>query len=226
MSLYAVDDGDLIHAAEAEPGKMYSCLDCYGPVKVRCGRMRFSHFYHLKTTPSCRLYSKSENHLLAQLELQRLFPKGALELEKPFPSIQRIADVCWEKEKIVFEIQCSLLSECDAMTRMRDYASVGYRVIWLLDDKKYNRRFCKPGERLLRQEGAYFLQVTPFEVYDQWESFLQEQRIRKSRPIPIDLRRTPYQFRFTKQRKKSLYRRILEWIKVKCGMKKKGKNQP
>jgi competence protein CoiA len=189
MALYAVNDDDLIHAADAEPGKIYWCTDCFGPVKKRGGRRRFDHFYHLKTSPSCRLYSKTEDHLMAQLQLQKKFPEGTLQLEKPFIKINRVADVCWEKEKIVFEIQCSQLSEKEAEMRIQDYRSIGYETVWLLDDKRYNKRVIRPAEDYLRKRSTYYLSIRRGVSYDQFEVFSEGRRVKRGKEMPVDLQK-------------------------------------
>lgn len=189
MAFFAVDDDDLIYAAAAEPGKIYWCSDCFGPVKRRRGKRGVDHFYHLKTAPQCRLYSKTEDHLLAQLQLQKIFPEGTLQLERPFIKINRIADICWEKEKIVFEIQCSQLTEKEAAERIRDYQSMGYRTVWLLDDKRYNKRLIRPAEEYLRKQGAYYLSIRSSECYDQFEIFLEGRRIKKGKQMRVNLQK-------------------------------------
>ncbi len=192
MALYAVDDADLIHAGHAEPGKVYWCLDCFGPVKKRRGKKPFPHFYHLKPSPQCRLYSKTENHLLAQIQLQKFFPEGVLQIERPFIEIGRVADICWEQEKIVFEVQCSSLTEKEAEMRISDYRSTGYEVVWLLDDKRYNRRVARPGEEYLRRHSAYYLSIQRglnSKYYDQFEIFARGLRVKKGNPMPVDFRK-------------------------------------
>ena len=189
MALYAVDDDDLIHASDAEPGKIYWCSDCFGPVKKRGGRRRFDHFYHLKTAPSCRLYSKTEDHLLAQLHLQKIFPEGTIQLERPFLKINRVADACWENEKIVFEIQCSQLSEKEAEMRIRDYRSIGYETVWLLDDKRYNKRVIRPEEEYLRRKCTYYLTISSSKTYDQFEIFSSGRRAKRGKQMPVDLQK-------------------------------------
>ncbi len=192
MAFYAVDEDDLIDAIDAEPNKIYWCLDCFMPVKARKGKRIFAHFYHLQSAPACKLYSKSEDHLVAQLELKRSFPKGVIDIEKPFIKIGRVADACWEKEKIIFEIQCSSITEKEVEKRMSDYSSVGFDVVWLLDDKKYNQRICRPAEEYFRQHCSYFLSTKQMQVYDQFEIFKEGRRVKKSRPLPIDLRKILY----------------------------------
>src|SRR5271168_712072 len=100
MALYAYDEEILVYAAHAEERRSYQCSHCRKPVKVRKGPSRIPHFYHLSLSPSCRLYSKSQDHLLAQLAIQKLLPPGEAVLEKPFLDILRVADVIWEPKKI------------------------------------------------------------------------------------------------------------------------------
>lgn len=187
MSLCAVDVDHLIYASAAVDGKIYWCLDCFGPVKKRKRGRNFAHFYHLKASPACRLYSKALDHLVAQKELARLFPPGELQIERPFLKIARVADVCWEKEKIIFEIQCSSMTEKEASMRMRDYFSIGYVVVWLLDDRRYNKKNLKPAEAFLRTQNAYFLSFKRMEVYDQFEVLIEERRVRKGKALLLDL---------------------------------------
>ncbi len=192
MPLYALDNDDLIHAPDAEAGKIYSCADCFCAVKKRSGTRRFPHFYHLKSPPSCRLYSKTEEHMLAQIQLRQLFPKGELQLEKSFPQIDRIADACWEKEKIVFEVQCSQLTEQEAKRRIQDYRSLGYETIWLLDDRRYNRPVARPAEIFLRKHAAYYISIRKGLAsfyYDQFEIFQEKRRIQKGRPMAVSLQK-------------------------------------
>jgi competence protein CoiA len=184
MALYAVDDDDLIHASDAISGKVYWCLDCFGPVKRRLGKQVY-YFYHLTAAPQCRLYSKTEDHLLAQLQLKRKLP--ALHLEKPFLPINRVADACWEERKIVFEIQCSPITPAEAAQRMKDYTSQGYQVVWLLDDRRYNKKLLRPAEEFLRQHPTYYVNIKRELYYDQFELFHEKQRWIKGRPLPLQL---------------------------------------
>lgn len=192
MALYACDDDDLIFAPEAKRGKTYWCLECFCPVKVRRGKDRFAHFYHLQSSPRCRLYSKSEDHLRAQIQLQKLFPAEALQIERPFVDINRVADLCWEKGKIVFEIQCSPLDPKEAEARIRDYKLMGYEAVWLLDDRRYNRRVLRPAEEFLRQQACYYVDIKPgltSDYYDQFEIFGRGKRLKKGRKLAVDLQR-------------------------------------
>lgn len=192
MALYAVDQDDLIFAGHAEPGKVYWCLDCFGPVKRRLGKDRIPHFYHIQSAPHCRLHSKTEDHLRAQLQLQKFFAPGVIQIERPFIKINRVADVCWESEKIIFEIQCSPITEKEAELRINDYRLQGYDVIWLLDDKRYNKRILRPAEEYLRRHSAYYVTIKPgleSDFYDQFEVFAEARRIKKGRGMPLDLQK-------------------------------------
>jgi hypothetical protein len=161
-----------------------------GPVKVRKGKNRHPHFYHTAAAPSCRLYSKSEDHLLVQLQLQKILPMGEAKMEKPILSINRVADVVWEKQDIVFEIQCSILFEPQAAARIREYKKAGYHVVWILDDRLYNKRNLRPAEAFLRQMPCYFANVgrsQPTVFYDQHEILIGSRRVKKGRALPVDL---------------------------------------
>lgn len=188
MPLFAKDDTKPISAFDAFPETLYFCLECKGPLKLRKQKRKIPHFYHLKTTPSCRLFGKSEDHLIAQHALIQQLPPKEATLEHPFPSAHRIADVFWEKEKIIFEIQCSFIQEQEIEQREKDYASLGLHVIWILDDRRFNRSNVRKGESAMRQSGAYFMNVHPtVVVYDQLEMFHGKNRIKKWGKSPIEL---------------------------------------
>ena len=192
MSLYALDDDLLIYAADAVELRSYRCSGCGSIVRVRKGRHRTAHFYHISSEPSCRLYSKSEDHLLAQLALQRALPLGETVMEKPFVSILRVGDLVWEPRRLVFEIQCSLVSPAEVERRVHDYSEVGYQVVWILDDRIFNRRYkLRAAERQLRQTACYYAtlrrsQMTP-RFYDQFEVFHGEQRLGRGSKSTVHL---------------------------------------
>ncbi|OGN64250.1 MAG: hypothetical protein A3E80_01090 [Chlamydiae bacterium RIFCSPHIGHO2_12_FULL_49_9] len=189
MALYASDEDDFIFATDAEPNKTYRCLECLNPVKVRRGKNRLPHFYHLKISPGCRLYSKSEDHLVAQLHLNSFFPQEEMKIERPFIEIGRVADLCWEKEKIIFEIQCSPLTPYEAEARIKDYRSAGYETVWLLDEKRYNKRVLRPAESFLRDRSCYYFSIRPELIcYDQFEIFAYERRVKKGNKLRVNLK--------------------------------------
>jgi len=191
MALYALHFGDLISADEAPKQGNFYCLECSAPLKIR-ERKRRRHFYHVKTSPNCRLYSKSEAHLILQTHIQSLFPPEEIVLERPFLSIRRIADACWEKGKMVFEIQCSPISEEEVKNRIRDYESLGYAVVWLLSDQRFNQPALQTAEQFLREGICYFARTQKTKkpiFYDQFEIVKNHKRFKQSAPLPIDLTR-------------------------------------
>ena len=177
MTLYALDDGELTYAEDALPGKTYHCVDCFKALKYRKGKV-LAHFYHVNASINCRLYSKTERHLLAQLQLQKIFPEGALQMERFFPKISRRADLCWEEAKIIFEIQCSPISEKEVAQRILDYRSLGYEVIWLLDDRRYNRSPPHPAEEFLLPLGQVYYISIRSGLYSEYYRKLQGKRLR------------------------------------------------
>ena len=97
MHLYALDEKEnLISVHETDKKTNYFCPECRSIVRCRGGFLRQIHFYHLEPNRSCRQSGKSLVHLQIQYYLQRVLSES--ELEKRFSSIDRIADVAWEKK--------------------------------------------------------------------------------------------------------------------------------
>lgn len=130
-----------------------------------------------------RYHHKSIAHLNIQLHLKSLIPEATL--EKPFPSIGRIADVTWEKHKIVFEIQCSLISYKEAETRCEDYEKAGYTPIWILYVKRFNKKNLSPAEFFLRKRPCFF--SDGFKIYDQFEVISERKRLFRGPPLAVQL---------------------------------------
>jgi competence protein CoiA len=213
MAFFALDEEESVSSWDADPRKIYRCIECAAPVKVRRGKTRIPHFYHLRNAPSCRLYSKSEDHLLLQLQIQKLLPKGKALMEQPIPSINRVSDLLWEEKKIAFEIQCSTLLEAEAEARMREYKSAGYDVVWILDDRVFNKRLLRPAEEFLRRRLCFFASFNRMALslfYDQFEIFQRHQRVKKGTRITIDLQNvyTPSQPKWPPQLPLQIERRI------------------
>ncbi|HEY4255416.1 MAG TPA: competence protein CoiA family protein [Chlamydiales bacterium] len=196
MALYAFDEDILVHAADAQERRTYRCSGCAKPVRLRKGPFKIPHFYHLSLSPSCRLYSKSQDHLLAQLAIQQLLPAGETVLEKPFLDVLRVADLVWEPQRLIFEIQCSQLSLKEAERRVSDYGTAGYQVVWILDDRIFNRRSLRPAEAELRQMFCYYAtlrkQALPI-FYDQFELFFRSERLKKGQRLKVRLN-APHSF--------------------------------
>ena len=190
MALYAFEDKVLVYAGNADERHTYRCSHCQKPVKARRGLHRVPHFYHLRASPSCRLYSKSEDHLVAQLYIRSLLPPGESVIEKPFFELLRVADVIWEPKKIVYEIQCSPLTPYEAEKRRDDYRRVGYQLVWILDDRYYNKRHVKPAEAQIRTSPCYYATLRSHPAprfYDQFEVIAEETRIHRGHRLSVQL---------------------------------------
>lgn len=185
MSRYALSCGIFVDAVAADPLGSFSCSECGGPLHLRRARGRIAHFVHMRATPACRLYSRAARHLEMQLSLKNWIP--ALEVECPFPDICRIADLYWRQEKIVFEIQCSRLTEPQVTSRIADYGKLGIRVVWLLDDRLFFKRAYKEGEQEMRRAGYYV--SLPLRVYDAWECPVDRWRRWKGSRFSVELNR-------------------------------------
>ena len=188
MQLVALDDGTPVLAVNAEKSKDYTCPECLSSVRARGGPSRQIHFYHLSLPKHCRQHEKSQEHIQAQLKLLRAIGPAHAEMECPFPSIRRIADVAWSSKKLVFEIQCSPISLEEAKGRVKDYASMGYDVVWILHEKKFNQKNLSASEKYLREVPCYFTNIDKTGdgiVYDQFEVILEHQRRFKGPPLVI-----------------------------------------
>lgn len=191
MQLYALEEKGLaIFANAALRGQDYTCLECQGIVRVRGGLHRQNHFYHLQQERTCRQNAKGMEHIQLQSYLHRLLP-GQCELEKRFPEIGRIADVVWESEKLIFEIQCSPISAEEVRLRIQDYESLGFRVVWILHDKQFNTRRISAAELYLTPRPHYYTNINKEGsgiIYDQFDVISKGLRLLKSPPFPVDLR--------------------------------------
>lgn len=184
MQLYALDKSSLILASHAARDQSYVCPECHGLVRKRGGERRQTHFYHVRRPASCRQHGKSLAHLQIQLHLKSLIP--SLSLEKKFPS--RIADACWNEEKIVFEIQCSPISLEEAKNRNEDYLKEGFTPVWILLDRRYNRARLSPAEEYLRTHTTTFF-TDGRSFYDQFDVCQGSRRVFRVPKIVVDLTR-------------------------------------
>jgi competence protein CoiA len=188
MQLYALDHFTPVLASKAEKGKDYICPECLSPVRVRSGPSRQIHFYHLSLPKECRQHEKSQEHIQLQLRLLDLIASEDAQIECPFPTVRRIADVAWNSKKLIFEIQCSPISLEEVQCRMLDYTSIGYEVIWILHDKQFNQKNLSVAEHFLRSYPCYFTNIDETGygiVYDQFEVLKEHQRLFKGPPLIV-----------------------------------------
>ena len=197
MQLFALSNTQPILASSAKKQADYLCPECQGTVRLRSGPHRQSHFYHPTTNPVCRQSQKSLEHLHSQLKILQLIPDGGGAMERPFPSINRIADCVWETKKIVFEIQCSPIDQEEAKQRCLDYESAGFKVVWVLHEKNFNKKRLSAAEHFLRRRPCYFADISSKGqgmFYDQFEVLLKAKRVFKGPKLPIDFDK-PYLFK-------------------------------
>jgi competence protein CoiA len=191
MQLYAFDlEGQVIFARDASRQMDYFCPECKGVVRLRGGLHRQNHFYHLEATRSCRQSGKSLEHLNVQLFFLNAYPQGECSLELRFPEINRIADVFWISENIVFEIQCSPISRQEVQARNRDYKSLDLEVIWILHDKRYNQKRLTSMEDYLHHQPHYFTNINEDGegiIYDQFSQLDKGYRVNRMLPLAVDV---------------------------------------
>ncbi len=191
VQLYALDcDGTKVHALKAHKQTNYTCLECGDPVRLRSGLLRRGHFFHLGSQRTCGLSHKSIEHIQVQEYLLQQFEESTCTLEKPFPRIARIADVVWETEKLIFEVQCSPISPEEIEARNKDYLSEGYTVIWIFHDKRFNKRNVSAAEIFLRDEPYYYTNINKGGtgiIYDQFSSIQGNKKHKLSSPLVVNL---------------------------------------
>lgn len=192
MQLYALDEQErVVFVERAQRQRDYCCLECRKVVRVRGGSHHRMHFYHLDTTHHCYLSGKGMAHLQAQLYVKEQFPPDECQLEVRFPAINRIADVAWKPGKVVFEIQCAAISAKEVAERNRDYRSVGWEVVWILHDARYNQWRVTAAEAALRHQATYFTNIDEEGrgmIYDQFDLYWQGKRLGVLDPLPIDIK--------------------------------------
>lgn len=191
MPIYALNEHKhLIFAKKALKHKNYICLECLQTLRLRKGDYRQEHFFHLSPKQSCRQHGKGLTHLFIQSTIQKLLGTNCSSLEVPFPLIRRIADLVWHPYKLIFEIQCSPITAQEIQERNRDYQSIGYRVIWILHDKRFNQFRFSSAENALLPFPHYYtnLQANSNGIfYDQFSIYQRGLRFYSSKPVPINL---------------------------------------
>jgi competence CoiA-like predicted nuclease len=111
----------------------------------------------------------SDLHKKMQKFLKTEFIDAIVELEKPFSAISRIADVVFVKEKLVVEIQTSLLRISEMLERQEDYRKIGFSVIWLLHNEVFMNKNRPLVTRFFYNKAAFVFSFGPqnrFTFYD------------------------------------------------------------
>lgn len=185
MQLFAYNASHiLVPAAASQRGGVYRCPECGQRLGLRKGKVRREHFYHLTNNEKCRQAGKSEAHLAVQKMVQDLWGEERCRLERRFPQISRIADICIDSERVVIEVQCSAIDPQEVRARNRDYEQMGYRVVWIFHDGNFNRRRLTAGEAELEDDSRYYTDGKM--IYDQLELFQGGERKVFMGPTSVD----------------------------------------
>lgn len=219
MQLYAFNrEKQLVSATHAVKQQNYHCAECEGVVRLRGGVHRQSHFYHLKHSNSCRQSQKSLVHIQVQKHLQQLLPEGDCILEQRFTEINRIADVVWEPNKLIFEVQCSGITAEEVECRNVDYLKLGYQVVWVLHDNRFNKWKVSAAERFLLGSPHYYTNIDKKgrgHIYDQIDVIHKGVRMNIQKPLIIDPTKPKWipenQSNFTEDVPRILAMRLLKW---------------
>ena len=72
---------------------------------------------------------------------------------------------------------------------MSDYESLGYDVIWILDDKKFNKRYLNKAEVIMRSRGGQYVSLSKHRCmfYDQVEQCRNRKQAQKTEPFKINI---------------------------------------
>ncbi|KXU15498.1 Competence protein CoiA [Streptococcus oralis] len=176
-------EGNLVNTlAGSLPKQAYTCPACGNPVRLRQGKCVRSHFAHERLKDCSFAYENESPEHLGNKEALYFWGSrhNKVELERPIPAIQQIADLLLDG-RVALEVQCSPLSQKLLGDRSQGYRSQGYQVIWLLGEKLWLK------ERLtqLQRGFLYFSQNMGFYV---WELDLKKQVLRLKYLLHQDLR--------------------------------------
>lgn len=181
MQLYALDsEGKKCFARDAAKGNDYFCLECSSRVRARSGHAIRAHFYHIASESSCRQAGKTEQHIAIQELIMEQIGSGVLEMR--FDAIGRVADVSWPEKRLIFEVQCSPISQEEVEARNHDYATQGFDVVWILYDKTFGYKKRTACQMALKSRVHYYSDAVS--LYD-WAKRYQKSKIRVDTIVPI-----------------------------------------
>lgn len=180
VQLYAYDTtGRKVFIEEAIRGIDYFCMECQSEVRVRGGNWRQLHYYHQKNI-HCSQREKSLEHIAVQNKLVQELDGAKMEVV--FPSIGRIADVAWNRMKIVFEVQVSPMSLAELKQRIADYNSIGWQVLFILHTKTFGKTRAKEIEEFLTLHTHYYTDINSSggSIFDCFSLIVHGRRVRLS----------------------------------------------
>ncbi|NDE63055.1 MAG: hypothetical protein EB053_01730 [Chlamydiae bacterium] len=121
----------------------------------------------------------SDLHAILQKFLKNKFFDSEIELEKPFSKIGRVADLVFEKEKLVVEIQTSLIRVTEMLQRQEDYKKVGYSVLWLVHRDLFLKENRPLVTRFFYKKRAYAFSFGPQNQFHFYNLNLQQIQVEK-----------------------------------------------
>jgi hypothetical protein len=149
-------------------------------------------------------------HLMVQFKIRKLLDKTDVFLEHYFKNHR--ADVYWQSEKIVFEVQCSPISLKEAKKRSKDFEDLNIHLVWILHQKTFNKIHMSPSEEyLVKNKTVFYTNISQNGegiIFDQEHALCFDQRVVKSPPVEIDIA-SPL---FTKYKKTLLFKNSINCL--------------
>ena len=134
-------------------------------------------------------YINNRLHLAVQLKIASLIGDNACVLEHRVK--EHIADIYWESQNTVFEVQCSPISLKEAARRTKDFEKLKMNIIWILHQKTYNKIHMSPAETyLVKKKKVYYCNISQSGdgiVFDQEEAISFHKRLYKTPPQEVKL---------------------------------------
>ncbi|MCL1989883.1 MAG: hypothetical protein FWG67_03235 [Defluviitaleaceae bacterium] len=154
--------------------RTFFCIRCKKPVIFKNGTRKRAHFAHEKTRLSVGS-SESAAHVLVKHLMINWLKRQQIrgDIEKRFPTINRIADVYFEYKTVnyVLEIQKSPMSDAEFKQRTSDYERVDIKVLWIflgmVEEKEGTFRL--PSVMLGREASRLFhfcVKTTQFQIFE------------------------------------------------------------
>ncbi len=215
MQLYALDElNSYVNALWAVSRKDYICPECGAAVRLRSGPKVQPHFYHYRGLAFCRQREKSPEHLFVQQKILESLPQGEARMEVHFREIGRVADVAWEAGKVIFEVQYSPMTPEEALARTADYHSLGWNVVWILHDARYNQEMQSSLEEGIAHLPHYYTDMDALGrggIYDQLVMWREGRKYAASPPREIEEMIVLKPVRFKESAPQILQRRGRSW---------------
>ena len=189
MQIYALDhNSHTVHAHAARRGIRYTCPECLREVRIRGGLRRQAHLPR-SCGNSLHFARQILNASPDSIRASKNASSGADFTGTPLPHNWENSRCNMACPKVVFEVQVSPISSAEVLERNRDYAQAGYRVVWILHDRRFNHsriRGAESGPSLFPPH--YFTNINASGkgfFYDQYAHFQFKRRIHRTKRFPV-----------------------------------------